>query len=61
MSKHPQIRFGNNKKTYKDAYYREVEFSPHKPQSKSKTYDKHLERAIKTKDFHNLVRIEEEH
>lgn len=60
MSKHQNLKFGNNRKTYKEMRYYDEEES-HKSNRNNKFYDKRLEHALKIKDVKELMKLEEEH
>jgi hypothetical protein len=60
MSKHQNLKFGNNRKTYKELRQYDEEES-HKLNRNNKHYDKRLEHALKVKDVKQLMRLEEEY
>jgi len=60
MSKHQNLKFGNNRKTYKELRQYDDEES-HKLNRNNKHYDKRLEHALKVKDVKQLMRLEEEY
>jgi hypothetical protein len=60
MSKHQNLKFGNNRKTYKELRQYDDEEN-HKLNRNNKHYDKRLEHALKVKDVKQLMRLEEEY
>lgn len=60
MSKHQNLKFGNNRKTYKEMRHYDDEES-HKSNRANKFYDKRLEHALKVKDVKQLMKLEEEY